>query len=192
MQSRIPMKVALIGTSAAGKSDCLRELGASARDAEMDCGLDVSTPQTAYSMLAWIVQSRAAVVATSVHREGLKDIATLKRASSDERLARIRFVYLFCEKEELEKRLRKPGSRRSRENVDETLAGYDEMDGILKEVMDECIDTTRLSMLAVATKVRKIVFACATGKGMDEFLAQVPGAEPPQWDQLPEGYKRKH
>ena len=32
----------------------------------------------------------------------------------------------------------------------------------------------------------------ATGKGMDEFLAQVPSAEPPEWDRLPEGYQRKH
>jgi hypothetical protein len=32
--------------------------------------------------------------------------------------------------------------------------------------------------------------ARATGKGMDEFLAQVPAAEPPEWDRLPEGYQR--
>jgi hypothetical protein len=34
--------------------------------------------------------------------------------------------------------------------------------------------------------------ARATGNGADEFLDQVPGAEPPPWDKLPEGYKRKH
>lgn len=34
--------------------------------------------------------------------------------------------------------------------------------------------------------------ARATGKGMDEFLAQIPSAEPPEWDRLPEGYQRKH
>jgi post-segregation antitoxin (ccd killing protein) len=33
--------------------------------------------------------------------------------------------------------------------------------------------------------------ARATGKGLDEFLAQVPAAEPPEWDRLPEGYRRK-
>ena len=32
----------------------------------------------------------------------------------------------------------------------------------------------------------------ATGKGIDEFLAQVPVAEPPESDRLPEGYQRKH
>jgi predicted transcriptional regulator len=33
--------------------------------------------------------------------------------------------------------------------------------------------------------------ARATGKGVDEFLAQVPAAEPPEWDRLPGGYQRK-
>jgi post-segregation antitoxin (ccd killing protein) len=32
--------------------------------------------------------------------------------------------------------------------------------------------------------------ARATGKGMDEFLAQVPAAEPSEWDRLPKGYQR--
>ncbi len=32
--------------------------------------------------------------------------------------------------------------------------------------------------------------ARATGKGLDEFLAQVSGTEPPDWDRLPEGYQR--
>lgn len=33
--------------------------------------------------------------------------------------------------------------------------------------------------------------ARASGKGIDEFLAQVPVAEPPEWDRLPEAYQRK-
>jgi len=33
--------------------------------------------------------------------------------------------------------------------------------------------------------------ARATGKGISEFLAQVPAAESPDWDRLPEGYQRK-
>jgi hypothetical protein len=33
--------------------------------------------------------------------------------------------------------------------------------------------------------------ARATGKGMDEFLATVPSAVPPESDRLPEGYQRK-
>lgn len=33
--------------------------------------------------------------------------------------------------------------------------------------------------------------ARATGQGLDEFLAQVPSTEPPEWDHLPEGYQRK-
>ena len=32
--------------------------------------------------------------------------------------------------------------------------------------------------------------ARSTGKGLEEFLAQVPSAEPPEWDRLPEGYQR--
>ena len=31
----------------------------------------------------------------------------------------------------------------------------------------------------------------ATGKGIAEFLAQAPDAEPPEWDKLPEGYPKK-
>jgi plasmid stability protein len=33
--------------------------------------------------------------------------------------------------------------------------------------------------------------ARATGKGITEFLAQVPGTEPAEWDKLPEDYRRK-
>jgi plasmid stability protein len=33
--------------------------------------------------------------------------------------------------------------------------------------------------------------ARATGKGLEEFLAQVPSTQLPEWDRLPEGYPRK-
>ena len=33
--------------------------------------------------------------------------------------------------------------------------------------------------------------ARATGKGISEFLSQVPSTEPPEWDKLPQGYHRK-
>ena len=33
--------------------------------------------------------------------------------------------------------------------------------------------------------------ARANGKELQEFLAKVPGAEPPEWDRLPEGYEPK-
>jgi len=33
--------------------------------------------------------------------------------------------------------------------------------------------------------------ARATGKGLNEFLDQVPSAEPPESDRLPESYQRK-
>jgi len=29
--------------------------------------------------------------------------------------------------------------------------------------------------------------ARSTGKGLEEFMAQVPSTEPPEWDRLPEG-----
>lgn len=32
--------------------------------------------------------------------------------------------------------------------------------------------------------------ARATGKGIDEFMSQVPSAEPPEWDRLPKDYKK--
>jgi len=33
--------------------------------------------------------------------------------------------------------------------------------------------------------------ARATGKGITEFLAQVPNTTPPEWDRLPENYQRR-
>lgn len=33
--------------------------------------------------------------------------------------------------------------------------------------------------------------ARATGKGIAEFLDQIPPTEPAEWDRLPEGYQRK-
>ena len=33
--------------------------------------------------------------------------------------------------------------------------------------------------------------ARANGKGVEEFLAQVPTADPPEWDRLPDGYQRE-
>ena len=33
--------------------------------------------------------------------------------------------------------------------------------------------------------------ARATGKGIAEFLEQVPEAEPPEWDRLPESYQKR-
>jgi RNase adaptor protein for sRNA GlmZ degradation len=128
-------------------------------------GLDTSTPQTADAMLDWIARSRSSVVAVSVHREGLKEIASLKCTSSHEGIDQIRFVYLFCEKDALEKRLRQHGSGRKPDNIEGTLADYDEMDRILREVMDESIDTTQLSMLDVAAKVRMLL--CADGAASD-------------------------
>jgi plasmid stability protein len=34
--------------------------------------------------------------------------------------------------------------------------------------------------------------ARATGKGLEEFPAQVPSTDPPEWDRLPESYQRKN
>jgi predicted transcriptional regulator len=33
--------------------------------------------------------------------------------------------------------------------------------------------------------------ARATGKGLEEFLAQAPAVEPAEWDRLPQGYAPK-
>jgi hypothetical protein len=147
--------IALVGMSGAGKTACLTALGACAHDAEMDRGLETGTPQKADAMLAWIVRSPSWVVATSVHRDGLREIAALKKTDG-ERFDCIYFVYLFCKKEELEKRLGVPGSGRSVANIQGALTAYNELDDILKKVMDEYVDTTSLSMPTVAAKVREI------------------------------------
>ncbi len=33
--------------------------------------------------------------------------------------------------------------------------------------------------------------ARASGKGIGEFLSQIPDVDAPEWDQLPKGYQRK-
>jgi len=50
--------------------------------------------------------------------------------------------------------------------------------------------TQSLSRLVVEPHLEERA-ARATGKGLNEFLAQVPSTEPPVWDRLPEGYRRK-
>lgn len=152
------MKIALIGTSGVGKSACL-ELVGHPDDAEMDRGLDTGNPQSAEAMLRWIVLSPAPIIVMSVHCEGLKELAELKRAAVDRRVSRIRFVYLFCDKEELEKRLRTPGSERSTRNIKETLNGLEKMDRIFRALMDECIDTTIISVRTVADRVKALHLA---------------------------------
>jgi hypothetical protein len=151
------MKIALIGTSGVGKSVCLKLIGH--HDAEMDRGLDAGTPQSADAMLSWIVDSPAPIVVMSVHHEGLKELAALKKASADRRISSIRFVYLFCEKEELERRLRIPANQRSPSNIKGTLNGFDEMDRIFRDLMDERIDTTKISVHVVADRVKALHLA---------------------------------
>jgi len=51
--------------------------------------------------------------------------------------------------------------------------------------------TQSLSRLVVEPLLEERA-ARATGKGLAEFLAQVPSTDPPEWDRLPEGYQRKN
>lgn len=56
-----------------------------------------------------------------------------------------------------------------------------------------------LVAIALAQSVSRLVpdrvieerAARATGKGLEEFLAQVTNDEPPEWDRLPQGYEPK-
>ena len=50
--------------------------------------------------------------------------------------------------------------------------------------------TQSLSRLVAEPRLEERA-ARATGKGMTEFLAQVPNAAPPEWERLPEGYQRR-
>jgi plasmid stability protein len=50
--------------------------------------------------------------------------------------------------------------------------------------------TQSLSRLVAAPLLEERA-ARSTGKGLEEFLAQVPSTDPPEWDRLPEGYQRK-
>jgi hypothetical protein len=145
------MKLVLIGTSGAGKSACLELVGQIG--AEMDRGLDTGRPQSAATMLDWMARSPARIIVMSVHCEGLKELVALKKSSHEQRIHNLHFVYLFCEKEVLERRIRSPGSGRSPGNIEGTMKKFDELNEIFKELMDDCIDTTMISSGAVAGRV---------------------------------------
>ena len=144
--------IALIGTSGVGKSEYLMSIGAPLA-AEMDNGLGTAE-QLADSILEWIVRSPYPVVATSVHRTGWRQIAELRKASSDERLERIRFVYLFCERSSLKKRLVNSIPARSLSNIESTVNGFDEMDQVFRDVMHDWIDTTNITTNEVADRIK--------------------------------------
>ncbi len=56
---------------------------------------------------------------------------------------------------------------------------------------DFAVRTQSLSRLVAELHLEQRA-ARATGKGLDEFLAQIPCTDPPEWDRLPEGYQRKN
>jgi hypothetical protein len=74
----------------------------------------------------------------------------------------------------------------------------------LREKAREVAASKNLSMdalvtIALAQSLSRLVrdphleerAARASGKGISEFLAQVPRTEPPEWDRLPQRYQRK-
>jgi hypothetical protein len=68
----------------------------------------------------------------------------------------------------------------------------------IKVAAEKNLSIDALVSIALAQSLSRLVrdphleerAARATGKGIDEFLSQVPAAEPPEWDTLPKDYKK--
>jgi GTPase SAR1 family protein len=117
-----PNKIALIGSSGVGKTACIEALLGKDSGAEMDRGLNTSVAQSAHAMLAWIRTSQPAIVAVSVHLNGLEELADLK-STAPESLSDIFFVYLFAEKSTIATRLEMTTPPRSPANIASSISG---------------------------------------------------------------------
>jgi len=92
-------KIALIGHSGAGRSDCLLEMAGDPAVAEMDCGLGTGKAPTMQQALEWIAGTPRdqGVVVFGVHIDTLNEIARAKeRRDANVLLSQVRFVYFLC------------------------------------------------------------------------------------------------
>jgi len=149
-------KIALIGHSGAGKSDCLLEMGGDAAVAEMDCGLGTGKAPTMQQALEWIASTPRdqGVVVFGVHRDTLNEIARAKeRKDADILLSQVRFVYLHCDDRQIyEERLRSDRNR-SEDNIRSALNDYEVLKGLFSRVADHTIDTTHKDLAEVAEEI---------------------------------------
>lgn len=147
-------KIAIVGTSGSGKTTCLEFLGLQKLKCDMDRLLPTGVPQSMDAMISCILGSSCPVMAVSVHRAGLEEIARAKREGSEPRLSQMFFVYLFVPKEILTIRLREDSAKRTAGNIDGTLQEHGALDKMFREIADHCIDTSSLTTGQVANEIR--------------------------------------
>jgi hypothetical protein len=131
---RVARKIALIGPSGSGAIQQLRLRYGSEHDRNMDRGLDTATPQSADAMLDWMRKAPPGFVSVSVHEEGIKRLAQMKRQSPGT-LYDIYFVYLATEPVILKQRLVAEQGNLDQLPGTELLAAFE-------EIADKKIDTS--------------------------------------------------
>jgi RNase adaptor protein for sRNA GlmZ degradation len=149
-------KIALIGHSGAGKSECLRKLGGDPAIAEMDKALGTGKPPTMQQALEWIVSrpQHQDIVVFGVHINTLNEIACAKARKDDNvLLAQVRFVYLRNkDRHRYEERLRGDPDR-SEDNVRSALENYESLNVLFNQVADHTIDTAYKDIAEVIKEV---------------------------------------
>lgn len=155
MENQSHKKIALIGMSGAGKSECIKALSCILQGTEMDHGLNPATPQDADTMLTWILKTETPLVTVSVHKEGLKRLALIK-TKRDDRFEQILFVYLYTSKESLQCRLMAQQPPRAADNIRAALQEYEEIDSVLNQISDYIVQTDALSVADVAKEIKNI------------------------------------
>jgi guanylate kinase len=149
-------KIALIGHSGAGKSECLQRLGGDPARAEMDKVLGTGKPPTIQQALEWIMcmPQHQDIVVFGVHIDTLNEIARAKARKDDNvLLAQVRFVYLRNEdRRSYEERLQ-GDSDRSEDNIRSALRDYESLNSLFSRVADHTIDTAYKDIAEVVKEI---------------------------------------
>ncbi len=156
------MKVALLGTSLAGKSSCARSLNLESDEGDMDLGVGVGAgvcPAT-LAMIDWILGRQVRYIAVSVHvsdpGKGILGIRDLKNTGDYDRLAGICFVYLFVAKTALPMRASARDPTTSKAILEGAYVGFEHNDRLFRDIAHNVLDTSSMDLPAVAAAVEKI------------------------------------
>jgi shikimate kinase len=136
-------KIALIGHSGAGKSECLKELGINRDVADMDKIFHTTESPSMEDAMKWMIDdtNEQDVLAVSVHRCMLKKMQQAKE-NGDRDFCKLFFVYLRYSKEKLKDNLCKPTADnclRDESNIISTLSSYDDFEKIFEKLADHTI-----------------------------------------------------
>lgn len=158
-------RVALIGHSAAGKSQALLMLGLDRQTSDMDCvltRLGVRHSPPAEWAMDWLAADPEApgIVVVSNHQVMLEGMQAAKAAGRlGDQFRAVRFVYLSKPREVLRQHLARPsagGRTRPADAQAYTLEKYDHFDGVFRGLADDVIHCGELDADAVAVKVKAI------------------------------------